>query len=181
MDLTLARTLILAVGWPLLIVGSVFMLRATFVFYRGVKRGVIGKLVFLMAVVQAVSMYVLAVFATALLLTDLSVGVAVVLPGFFVWSIVFVIALVVTSRWGKEAIGINKIYQNLEVRVKERTQELELTNRELAEQSKKHAAHAAELEKFNHLMVERELKMVELKKEVTKLKEKLAGDINNKT
>lgn len=180
MDLELARTLILVVGWPILIIGSILMFRGAFAFYRNTQKTAFGKLVLFMMVNQIVSMYVIAVTATAFLYANLAVGVAVVLPVFVAWFTVFVVVAWVVMKLGKEAIEINKIYRNLEVRVKERTAELEITNRKLAEESDKHAKHAAELEKFNRLMVERELKMVELKKEVVGLKEKLADYSSNK-
>ena len=60
---------------------------------------------------------------------------------------------------------LEELTQSLEVRVKERTKHLEETKKELQER-------VEELEKFHKVTVGRELKMMELKKEIGKLKEK---------
>jgi bacterioferritin (cytochrome b1) len=68
----------------------------------------------------------------------------------------------------------------LEKRVKVRTKELqELTEGQeetIAKRTKEIEERAEDLEKFHHLAVGRELKMVEMKKELQKLKEKLGKD-----
>lgn len=176
MDLELARTLILVVGWPILVIGSILMLRATRIFYQSTRKTAFGKLVLVMMLGQVASMFVIAVVSTAFLRADLARGVAVVLPVFGTWFVIFLIVARVVVNLGREAIEVNKIYQNLDVQVKERTQELESTNSKLAEQSKKNATHVVELEKINRMMVDRELKMVELKDELAALKERTSTE-----
>lgn len=62
--------------------------------------------------------------------------------------------------------SLEELAQSLEERVKERT-------RDLAQKSEELEKRVKELEKFHRLVVGRELKMVELKKGVKELKEKL--------
>lgn len=64
-------------------------------------------------------------------------------------------------------------YRELEDKVKERTAELEKTTAQLAIEKKNALDKAEELERMNAAMVGRELKMVELKEEVGKLKDRL--------
>jgi C4-dicarboxylate-specific signal transduction histidine kinase len=66
---------------------------------------------------------------------------------------------------------------SLEIRIKGRTGELqELAQKleqQIRERTKQLQEKLAELQKFNRLAVGRELKMIELKEEITKLKEQL--------
>lgn len=87
-----------------------------------------------------------------------------------------------TSRALKEAEEARKI---LEVRVQARTKELQKLTQEQEEvieaRTKELQKKIAELERFQKLTVGRELKMVELKRELKGLKEKLKeGDISKK-
>lgn len=71
------------------------------------------------------------------------------------------------KRYEKEL----KIYQNhLEKLVHERTEELEKTNQELLQRSE-------ELEAFNKVMVDREIRIIEMKKEVNALCKELGLDV----
>lgn len=176
MNLEIVRTLILAIGWPVLIIGSIFILRLALEFYRGVHKTPMGKLVLMMTVNQIISMYALALVATGLLRVNLETGVFLVLPVFLVWASILIATGIVSVRWGKEGIKINELNENLEVKIQERTNDLKRTNDELVLQRKKMESHTKELEKFNLLMVDRELKMIELKKEIKELKDRGGGD-----
>ena len=66
---------------------------------------------------------------------------------------------------------------SLEIRIQARTRELQELAQKLEEQIRERTKElqnkVGELEKFNRLAVGRELKMIELKEEITKLKEQL--------
>lgn len=169
MNLEIIRTLILAIGWPVLIIGSIFILRLALKFYKGVHKTPMGKLVLMMSINQIISMYALALVATGLLRVNLETGVFLVLPVFLVWAAILIATGIVSVKWGKEGIKINELNENLEVTVQKRTKELEQSNEDLNNQRKKMESHTKELEKFNLLMVDRELRMIELKKRIKEL------------
>lgn len=68
---------------------------------------------------------------------------------------------------------LEELTQNLEKRVKERTEELEKSYKELKERTKEVEKRKEELEKFHKVTVGRELEMVNLKKKIKELEEKL--------
>lgn len=120
----LLRNLILAIGWPVLIIGSIFIMNTALRFYRNVGRTVIGKLVVWMVIGWLVSMYSLGVTATAFMLINLERGVPIVFPIFILWFITMLVISWAILRWSREAATLNAFYQNLEGQVKKRTEEL---------------------------------------------------------
>lgn len=76
---------------------------------------------------------------------------------------------------------IEKINESLEIKVRERTKELEdLTAKleeKVADRTKELQEKLRELEKFQKLAVGRELKMIELKKQINELKKQIEGRI----
>jgi len=68
---------------------------------------------------------------------------------------------------------LRELAQSLEQKVKERTKSLQKKTLEVTAKSNELKKKVAELEKMNKLMVDRELRMRELKKEIGELKEKL--------
>lgn len=118
------RFSILIIGWPILIIGSIYLTAVTFKFYRDVERSVFGKLVIAMVVGWFVSMYSLGITATAYMITDPGYGVPVVIPVFLIWFITMVIITWTVLRWSREAATLAAFYHGLENLVKERTKEL---------------------------------------------------------
>jgi len=127
------RTLILITGWPILVIGSVFVLRESLNFYKNVKMSVFGKLVLGMAAGWLASMYSLGIVATGYMLDEAARGTKLVLPIFLVWFITMVALSVAVRHWNKEAVILDNLYLNLERLVKERTGELEKQKSELEE------------------------------------------------
>jgi phosphoglycerate-specific signal transduction histidine kinase len=68
---------------------------------------------------------------------------------------------------------LRKAFDDLELRVQERTEELQIANSELEDEINVRRRVEAELTQFNNAMVGRELRMIELKKEVNELCESL--------
>lgn len=127
------RFFILLMGWPILLIGSIYLTVVAFKFYRNVGRTVFGKLVLAMVLGWFVSMYSLGITATAYMLTDAAHGVPLVLPVFFVWFVTMVVITWTVLRWSREAVTLSAFYHGLEDAVKERTKELkEAHSRQIA-------------------------------------------------
>lgn len=124
MDSELLRTIILVMGWPVLIVGSVFLIYKSYRFYRDVQKTVVGKLVIAMVTGWLISMYSLGIVATAYMVTDVQRGVSVVLPIFIVWFVTMGVITFTVLRWSKEAVTLNAFYRTLEQVVQEKTEAL---------------------------------------------------------
>ena len=121
------RNFILSVGWPVLIIGSIYIVAISVSFWRKLEKGVVGRLVLGMVIGWLLTMYSLAITATAYMFTDIENGVPVVLPVFIVWFITMVIITWSVIRWSKEAATLNAFYRGLEELIKKRTAELEKT------------------------------------------------------
>lgn len=119
------RTVIIATGWPILILGSVYLMIRALVFYHQVAHGVYGRLVLAMVIGWLVSMYSLGVASTAYMFDDLEQGVFVVLPIFFVWFVTMIVIIWAVSRWSREAVTLAAFHRGLEELVKTRTSQLE--------------------------------------------------------
>lgn len=84
------------------------------------------------------------------------------------------IAQEMTRELTEKTLQIEAVNQELEQRVRKRTEDLDRTNRELetrvTDRTEELAARVRELETLNGLMIGREKKMIELKKEIESLK-----------
>lgn len=120
----LLRNLMFVLGWPILIIGSIFIVSIALRFYYNVGRTVLGKLVLWMIIGWFVSMYSLGITASAFTLINLEQSIPIVLPIFIIWCITMLLIFWVILRWSREAVTLNAFYQNLEKEVKERTEEL---------------------------------------------------------
>lgn len=120
----LLRNLMFVIGWPILIIGSIFIVSMALRFYYNVGRTVLGKLVLWMVIGWFISMYSLGITASAFTLINLEQSIPIVLPIFIIWCITMLLIFWVILRWSQEAITLNAFYQNLEKEIKERTEEL---------------------------------------------------------
>lgn len=121
------RDFILLVGWPILILGSIYIVGISVRFWKNLQKGVVGRLVLGMVIGWLITMYSLGITATGYMLTDIEHGVPVVLPIFIVWFITMVVIVWSVIRWSREAETLNAFYRGLEELVKKRTGELEKT------------------------------------------------------
>ncbi len=94
-NLEIVRTLILSIGWPVLIIGSVYLFTkgSRSQVYTMVKDSLVGKIVKVLALTMLVGMYGLGIVTTAYLFDNVVHGVAVGLPVFVVWFITFAWAM----------------------------------------------------------------------------------------
>jgi len=96
------RTIVLAVGWPVLVIGSIYLLVKGKAVYQMVKGSLVGKVTKVLVISMLVGMYSLGVVATFLMFCDQETGVWVVLPIFLAWFITFVWSLKVLAQAQKE-------------------------------------------------------------------------------
>jgi hypothetical protein len=95
------RNLILIIGWPILIAGSVYLFVKGRAVYQMVKGSLIGKLTKVLVMTILVEMYSLGIVTTTLMLADQR-GIYLGLPVFLVWFIVFILTLKVLRDARKE-------------------------------------------------------------------------------
>lgn len=114
MTLEIVRNLILLTGWPILIVGSIYLLYKAIKFYQDVNRVVFGKLVVIMTSGWLFTMYCLGVVSTVAMFDNVVIGVQVVLPIFIFWAASMAVIFIIILAWSKEAVTINEFYQDIE-------------------------------------------------------------------
>jgi hypothetical protein len=84
------RTLILFVGWPVLVAGSVYLFIKGRQVYEMVRGSMIGKIVKTLVITMLVEMYSLGIVTTAYMFENVQDGVMVGVPIFSIWFIMFV-------------------------------------------------------------------------------------------
>ncbi len=99
--LSMIRNIILGVGWPVLIAGSIYLFIKGKSVYKMVKGSLIGKLTKILVLTILVEMYSLGIVTTALMFCD-ERGVYLGIPVFAVWFVVFIMTLKVLGDARKE-------------------------------------------------------------------------------
>jgi hypothetical protein len=99
------RTFILVVGWPVLILGSIYLFIKGRNVYKMVKGSLVGKITKALVITMLIEMYCLGIVCTAYMF-GLPNAVYVVIPVFLAWFIVFVWSIKTLIMAGHEA---NKI------------------------------------------------------------------------
>jgi len=99
--LSMIRDLILGIGWPVLIIGSIYLFAKGRSVYRLVKGSLIGKLTKVLVLTILVEMYSLGIVTTVLMLVYQG-GIYLGLLVFLVWFIVFILTLKVLGDARKE-------------------------------------------------------------------------------
>ena len=98
----MTRSIVLMIGWPVLIAGSLYLFIKGKHVYNLVKGSLVGKVVRILVYTMMVEMYSLGIVCTAYMYSS-SKSIFVVLPVFAVWFIMFVLSLKVLSNAEKEA------------------------------------------------------------------------------
>ena len=91
------RFLILAIGWPVLIAGSVIITVKAHNFYQKTNKLALGRLILAQTVGILVSMYSLGIVATAFMFCNVENGTKVVLPIFLVWFVIMVTIYIISE------------------------------------------------------------------------------------
>ncbi|MDD3647513.1 MAG: HAMP domain-containing sensor histidine kinase [Candidatus Dojkabacteria bacterium] len=137
-------TLILVIGWPVLIVMSYLIIKKGLNYYRKLKETVVGKLMIPTIFGWLFGMYALGTVATAYMLSQ--PWYFFVIPSFAAFLVAIIIVYRAIGKWEKEATELRDFYKNLEKLVRERTQELE-------EAHKKALVHEKEIQKLKDQFV----------------------------
>ena len=98
----MTRNIILLIGWPVLIAGSIYIFVKGKSVYQLVKGSLIGKLTKVLVTTVLVEMYSLGIVTTALMFCDQR-GVFLGIPIFAVWFVVFLATLKVLRDARREA------------------------------------------------------------------------------
>jgi len=108
MNLELLRNIILIIGWPVLIILSIYVFIQGKKTYQLVRDSLIGKITKVLVFTMLIEMYSLGIVCTFYMYAD-AVGVYVVLPVFIIWFISFIWTIKILNKSSKEA---QKISQN---------------------------------------------------------------------
>jgi len=92
MYLIMIRNLILGIGWPVLIGGSIFLFIKGRGVYSMVKTALIGKITKTLVFTMLIEMYSLGIVCTAYMMADPS-STYLVFFIFLIWFIVFILSL----------------------------------------------------------------------------------------
>lgn len=98
----LMMIIILGVGWPVLIIGSIYLFIKGKHVYALVKGSLVGKVVRILVITMMIEMYSLGIVSTGFMYCSTK-GVYVVLPIFLVWFIMFVLTMKVLMKAEQEA------------------------------------------------------------------------------
>lgn len=85
----LIKTIILAVGWPVLIIGSVYLFFKGRSVYSIVRGSLVGKITKALVFTMLLEMYSIGVLMTAFMYTDEIKGVLFSAPIFVIWYVTF--------------------------------------------------------------------------------------------
>ena len=99
-------TIILAVGWPVLIVGSIYLFIKGKHVYALVKGSLVGKVVKILVYTMMVEMYSLGVVSTGFMYCSIR-GVYIVIPVFLIWFLMFTLTIRVLMKAEREARSLS--------------------------------------------------------------------------
>lgn len=108
------RLVILFVGWPGLVLVSLFTLQRASIFYRNLRHTAPGILVLLTVIGWVFTLAGVALVSTFYLNADPENAGPVVLPVFVLWAGSLVTCVWVMQRWGTEAVKLDAYYGELE-------------------------------------------------------------------
>jgi hypothetical protein len=100
--LEIVRNIILGIGWPVLIAGSIYLFAKGKEVYGLVKGSIVGKVTKALVITMIVEMYCLGIVCTAYMFAYQK-GVYLVLPVFLIWFILFVWSLKTLNNAKNEA------------------------------------------------------------------------------
>jgi uncharacterized paraquat-inducible protein A len=106
-NLIMTRSLILGIGWPVLIAGSIYLFIKGKHVYNLVKGSLIGNVVKVLVSTMMVEMYSLGIVSTAFMFCSTN-GIYVVLPIFAIWFVMFVWSMKALMKAGEQARALTE-------------------------------------------------------------------------
>jgi PAS domain S-box-containing protein len=103
------RALILAFGWPVLIIGSIAVSGQIFRFFHTKTNTSFKKIFTGLVIGWCITMYSLGIVSTLLMFINVQVGVLVVAPIFIIWFVCMTILLLIVFRWMKQEPFTNQL------------------------------------------------------------------------
>lgn len=101
----MTRSIILIIGWPVLVGGSIYLFLKGKHVFNLVKGSLVGKVLKILVYTMIIEMYSLGIICTAYMYSSTE-SVYLVLPVFGIWFIMFVLSLRVLINAEKEARAI---------------------------------------------------------------------------
>src|SRR3989338_7153709 len=98
------RTAILAIGWPFLIAGGIFVLYEQISFNKKFGRSSLSKMMLTLIVAWQTTMYSLGIVATIFMFENAVFSVKVILPIFLILFFVMVILIIISRHWNTEIL-----------------------------------------------------------------------------
>lgn len=98
-------TIILAVGWPVLIIGSIYLFIKGKHVYSLVKGSLVGKVVKVLVSTMMIEMYSLGIVSTAFMYCDVR-SLYIVIPIFVIWIAMFLWSMKELMNAEKQTRGI---------------------------------------------------------------------------
>lgn len=126
------RTVILLVGWPILIGGSIYLYSRSYKFYLAVQKNAWGRLVLAMVTGWLLTMYSLGLVSSAFMYVNPQEGTPIVLPIFGLWFITMIMINRSVLRWNDKAVELNEFNLQLKSLVDKKTAQLS-QEKEMAE------------------------------------------------
>lgn len=98
-------TIILVIGWPLLVIGSIYLFTKGRHIYALVKGSLVGKVVKVLVITMMIEMYSLGIVSTAFMYCNVK-SLYFVIPVFIVWMAMFFWSMKVLMNAEKEASAL---------------------------------------------------------------------------
>lgn len=100
--LIMVRSIVLLIGWPVLIAGSLYLFFKGRHVYSLVKGSLVGKIIQSLVYTMLVGMYSLGIVSTAYMYSSVD-SVLIIMPIFVIWFVMFILSLKVLINAEKEA------------------------------------------------------------------------------
>ncbi|MFH1536985.1 MAG: hypothetical protein ABID45_03295 [Patescibacteria group bacterium] len=102
------RNIILGLGWPVLILGSILLIVKGQKVYKLVKGSLVGKISITLVFTMLIEMYSLAIVCTSYMFTNLEKSIYIVIPVFIAWGATFGVCMVVLNKAMKDTLKLTE-------------------------------------------------------------------------